>query len=147
MICILEPSSMFVSLRAFKCFSGPYVRQIVDALHATPEDPMLLLHVCGNSKHLVKAMCDTGVQGLSLDAPMDMVTTIEAMPEDVVLVGNVDPVSVMVQSSPEQVTSETRDLLEAMAPYPNFILSTGCDLPPETSLANIDAFMRAGRGG
>jgi uroporphyrinogen decarboxylase len=147
MICILEPSSMFISPRAFKRFSGPYVRQIVDALHATPEDPMMLLHVCGNSKHLVKAMCDTGVQGLSLDAPMDMVATIEAMPEDVVLVGNVDPVSVIVQSSPEQVASATRGLLEAMAPYPNFILSTGCDLPPETPLANIDAFMRAGRGG
>jgi len=147
MICILEPTATFVSPRAFKCFSGAYVRQIVDALHATPEDPMTLLHVCGNTKHLVKAMCETGVQGLSLDAPMDMVATIEAMPEDVVLVGNVDPVSVMVQSSPEQVASATRGLLEAMAPYANFILSTGCDLPPETPLANIDAFMRAGRGG
>jgi len=147
MICILEPSSMFISPRAFRRFSGAYVRQIVDALHATSEDPMTLLHVCGNAKHLVKAMCETGVQGLSLDAPMDTVATIEAMPEDVVFVGNVDPVSVMVQSSPEQVASATRGLLEAMAPYPNFILSTGCDLPPETPLANIEAFMHAGRGG
>jgi len=146
-ICILEPSAMFVSPRAFKRFSGAYVRQIVDALHATSEDPMTLLHVCGNTKHLVKAMCETGVQGLSLDAPMDMVATIEAMPEDVVLVGNVDPVSVMVQSSPEQVASATRALLETMAPYANFILSTGCDLPPETPLANIEVFMHAGRGG
>ncbi|MCJ7549000.1 MAG: methylcobamide--CoM methyltransferase, partial [Anaerolineae bacterium] len=75
------------------------------------------------------------------------VATIEAMPEDVVLVGNVDPVSVIVQSSPEQVASATRGLLDAMVPYPNFILSTGCDLPPETPLANIEAFMHAGRRG
>ena len=146
-ICILEPTATFISPRAFKRYSGAYVRQIVDALHATPEDPVTLLHVCGDTRHLVRAMCETGVQGLSLDAPMDMVATIEAMPEDVVLVGNVDPVSVMAHSSPEYVASATRGLLEAMAPYGNFILSTGCDLPPETPLANIDAFMRAGRGG
>jgi len=146
-ICILEPTATFISPPAYKRFSGAYVRQIMDARHATPEDPMTLLHVCGNTKHLVKALCETGVQGLSLDAPMDMVAAIEAMPEDVVLASNVDPVSVMVQSSPDQVASATRGLLEAMAPYPNFILSTGCDLPPETPPANIDAFMRAGRGG
>jgi len=37
------------------------------------------------------------------------------------------------------------DLLVRMAPYPNFILSTGCDLPQETPLSNIAAFMQAGR--
>ena len=37
-------------------------------------------------------------------------------------------------------------LLEAMQPYHNFILSTGCDLPLEAPLANIQAFMDAGRG-
>jgi hypothetical protein len=37
-------------------------------------------------------------------------------------------------------------LLDAMAPYPNFVLSTGCDLPAETPLANIETFMRIGRG-
>lgn len=35
--------------------------------------------------------------------------------------------------------------IEAMRAYPNFVLSTGCDLPPETPLANIQAFMEAGR--
>jgi uroporphyrinogen decarboxylase len=63
MICILEPTATFISPRAFKRFSGAYVRQIVDALHATPEDPMTLLHVCGSTKHLVEAMCETGCRG------------------------------------------------------------------------------------
>ena len=31
-----------------------------------------------------------------------------------------------------------------MAPYPNFILSTACDLPAETPLENIHALMAQG---
>jgi len=145
-VCILEPTAVLISPRAFKRFSGPYIEQVVAALHATAADPMTLLHVCGDSRHLIKAMCRTGVQGLSLDAPMDPVATIEAMPEEVVLVGNVDPVTTMVQSSTDGVAAATEALMMAMAPYPNFVLSTGCDLPPETPLENIKALMQAGRG-
>ncbi|MBN1248824.1 MAG: uroporphyrinogen decarboxylase family protein [Anaerolineae bacterium] len=145
MICILEPTATFISPRAFKRFSGVYVQQIVAALAASEADPMTILHVCGKTKHLVPAMCDTGVQGLSLDAPMDMVGTIRKMPGDVVLVGNIDPVAVMVRSTPQQVRATTQALGRAMAPYPNFVMSTGCDLPPETPLANIEAFMMAAR--
>jgi uroporphyrinogen decarboxylase len=35
--------------------------------------------------------------------------------------------------------------MKRMDPYPNFILSTGCDLPQETPLENIRAFMETGR--
>jgi len=37
------------------------------------------------------------------------------------------------------------DFLERMTPYPHLILSTGCDLPRETPLENIRAFMETGR--
>jgi uroporphyrinogen decarboxylase len=43
------------------------------------------------------------------------------------------------------VTAETEALLAKMAPYPNFVLSTGCDLPAETPIANLEAMIAAGR--
>ena len=61
------------------------------------------------------------------------------------LIGNIDPVRVMVNGSPEDVKVAVRELCTDMQPYPNFILSTGCDLPLETPLENITAFMEAGR--
>jgi len=63
----------------------------------------------------------------------------------VVLIGNVNPTAVMVSESPEEIYRLTTNLIERMRPYRNFILSTGCDLPPETPLENIKAFMDAGR--
>ncbi len=140
MVCVLEPTATFISPKAFREFSGRYVKEIVEALNSQS-----ILHICGDTKHLVEPMCETGVQGLSLDAPMDFPATIERMPADVVLIGNVDPVRVMVNETPDEVRDSVKALLDAMAPYPNFILSTGCDLPPETPLDNIQAFMEAGR--
>ena len=45
--------------------------------------------------------------------------------------------------SPEEMKKATLQLLEATAAYPNFVLSSGCDIPPYTPLANINAFYTA----
>jgi uroporphyrinogen decarboxylase len=98
--------------------------------------------------HLIEAMVEAGVDGLSLDsaeAGVDLPQAAEKAPEDVVLIGNLSPTGTLLNGTPDAVREEVRALLEAMAPYPNFVLSTGCDLPPETPLENIEAFMEAGR--
>ena len=38
---------------------------------------------------------------------------------------------------------DTKALLERCSKYPNFVISSGCDIPPATSLANLDAFCKA----
>ncbi|WP_300152549.1 uroporphyrinogen decarboxylase family protein [Bacteroides sp.] len=37
----------------------------------------------------------------------------------------------------------TKELLERTKSYPNFILSTGCDIPSHIPYENIEAFYRA----
>ena len=45
--------------------------------------------------------------------------------------------------TPESVREETLSLLEKCASYPNFVLSSGCDMSPMTPWENIDAFFKA----
>jgi uroporphyrinogen decarboxylase len=139
-IAILEPTAVMLSPRQFWQFSGQYVQQIIGHVEAAP-----VLHICGNTEHLLDKMADTGAQGLSLDSVVNLPAAARRLPSDVVLIGNVSPTAVMVDMNPAGVYRETRALMEAMSPYRNFILSTGCDLPPETPLDNIQAFMDAGR--
>ena len=139
-IAILEPTATFLSPKAFARFSGASVSRIVRFL-----DAMTILHICGNTTHLIEAMCETGVQGLSLDSVVDFPAVASRVRSDVVLIGNIAPVQVMVNETPDGVKRAVNNLLEAMEPYPNFILSTGCDLPLETPLENIQAFMEAGK--
>ncbi len=141
MIAILEPSASFLSPRQFQEFSGRYVAEILGTLSTVP-----ILHVCGNTTRLVPSMIETGAQALSLDSMVDFPSLVRTLPEDVLLIGNLDTVEVMLQMTPNQVYRTTRNLVEAMAPFPNFVLSSACDLPLETPLENIHAMMDAGRG-
>lgn len=140
MIGILEPTAKLISPNAFREFSVPYIRRIKESLSVP-----LILHICGDATPHLSYMVETGVEGLSLDAPVCFPEVVKLIPEDVCLVGNVDPVKVLAHGSPEEVRQSVRKLVESMKEYDNFILSTGCDLPPETPLENIEAFMQAGR--
>ena len=42
--------------------------------------------------------------------------------------------------TPESIRSATRALLEECTVHPNFVISSGCDIPPASRWDNIDAF-------
>ena len=65
------------------------------------------------------------------------------MPDDVLVMGNVDPVSSFRNGTPESVRADTLNLLGRCSEYKNFIPSSGCDIPPVSPWANIDAFFAA----
>jgi len=146
MICILEPSAVMLGADQFEQFSGLYVKRIVDSYMHT--DVAMIYHICGNTMHLVEKMCESGVNALSLDSSEVGVSLPEAakrIPEDVVIIGNISPIGTLLNGKPQDVENEVIQLLKSMNEFPNFILSTGCDLPQETPIENIQAFMRSGR--
>jgi uroporphyrinogen decarboxylase len=136
MIMILEPTAVFLSPKAFDTFSGAYVKQLVAGL-----DTDWLLHICGDSTHLIPGMCASGVQGLSLDADVNLPAVAAQVPEEIVMLGNIHPVHVVERGTPEEVRTATQGLLDAMAPVPNFVLSTGCDVPLDAPLENVAAMV------
>lgn len=137
-IVLLEPTAVLLSPALFDEFVSPYVDQMVDALSVP-----VVLHVCGQTTNLVRNMCRTKVQGLSLDSMVNFPEISRIVPEDVVLIGNISPVEVMLNMNAENVYKITLEFLESMKDVPNFILSTGCDLPPATPHKNIAAFCKA----
>ncbi|MCP3967688.1 MAG: uroporphyrinogen decarboxylase (URO-D) [Lentisphaerae bacterium] len=137
-VCMLEPTAMMMSPNDFVNFVSAPIRKIVESL----EIPSAL-HICGDSTHLVEAMCDTGISALSLDAPVDIPAVMPKVPENICVIGNIDPANLMLRGTPDEVTAKVTDLKAKMQEYGNYIMSTGCDLPPDTPLANIEAFANA----
>jgi uroporphyrinogen decarboxylase len=139
-VVVLEPTAMLLSPRSSKKNSFLPFKRILENVKNKP----LILHICGKTTHLVKGMCETGAVGLSLDTPMDFPELAKIVPDNIDLIGNVDPTKVFLDGTPEDVERETIEFLKSMEGVKNFILSSGCDLPLGTPLENIDAFMRAG---
>ncbi len=145
-ICILEPSAVMLGPEHFNEFSGRYVRHLVQSFRFNRVH--LIYHICGKSMHLLDNMVAAEVEGISLDAPdsgVDILEALRRVPQDIAIMGNIAPATTMLLEKPDRVYAKTMSLLQDTDAYPNFILSMGCDLPRETPLKNIDAFMRAGR--
>lgn len=140
-VLMAEPAAGLLSNDDCRAFSSVHVRRIVEAVQ--DESFTVILHNCGNTGHCTSAMLATGAGGYHFGNRADMVEALRMCPDEVPVMGNIDPVAVLKQAVPEQVYAETFALLERTADFPNFILSTGCDVSPHTPIENIEAFYRA----
>ena len=140
-VVIAEPAAGLLSDDDCRQYSSLYVKQIVDALQ--DDSFSVILHNCGNMGQCTQAMLSTGAHGYHFGNAMNMVEALEICPPDVLVMGNLDPVGVFRMSSTEQVKQATKNLLEKTAGYRNFVLSSGCDVPPRTPTENVEAFYEA----
>jgi uroporphyrinogen decarboxylase len=56
--------------------------------------------------------------------------------------GNISPAEQFRGGTPESMKQAVLDLLSKCGKYPNFIISSGCDIPPLSSWDNIEAFFK-----
>lgn len=139
-IIIAEPAAGLLSPRGLKEFSSAYIKQVAAAV----EDGRfaIILHNCAAKTLHLPAILETGLKSFHFGAPMDVVSALRQVPADMVVCGNLDPTSVFVQLSPAELAVRTRELLAATAAHRNFVISSGCDVPPPAPLANLDAFFQ-----
>lgn len=140
-IVIAEPASGLLSDNDCRNYSSVYVKKIIDAVQ--DDSFAVILHNCGNTGHCTKAMVDSGAACYHFGNKIDMLKALEECPSDVLVMGNLDPVSVFKQMNAVEVYKATKELLKKTEKYKNFVLSSGCDTPPHVPLANINAFYQA----
>lgn len=140
-VIVAEPAAGLLSPAGLGRFSAPFMKRIVKAIE-TP-DFAVILHNCGAKIIHLECVLESGARIYHFGAPMDIVAALGKVGGETILGGNLDPTAVFHNGTPEIVGEATRALLEATKGYKNFILSSGCDIPPGTPLANLNAFYRA----
>jgi uroporphyrinogen decarboxylase len=140
-LIMAEPAAGLLSPRSLGTFSSAYIKSMGEAL----EDGhfALILHNCGARLLHLPAILQTGLKSFHFGSPMDLTGALEKVEPDTVLCGNLDPSSVFCQLPPAEVTARAAGLLAATAQRRNFVLSSGCDVPPLAPLASLDAFYEA----
>ncbi len=141
-VIIAEPVAGLVSPADCDEFSSAYVKRIIEAVQ--DETFAVILHNCGPAAgKQIASMLSTGACGIHLSATSDMPAAMRKLPADVLGFGNLDPSTVFKMGTPALVREKTLDLLNQVGAYGNFVISSGCDIPPGTSLKNMDAFFDA----
>ena len=141
-VLMAEPLAGLLSPDLTEEFSNPYVKRIVD--ETQDDEFIVIVHNCGSSvTHTIDSIVATGAAGYHLGNAIDMAEMMPHIPEDVLCFGNIDPASQFRHGTPDSVYAASIDLLERCSKYPNFILSSGCDIPQLSPWENIDAFFKA----
>jgi MtaA/CmuA family methyltransferase len=95
------------------------------------------LHICGNITHLLPGIADLGVNILDVDYIVDIVTVRKAVGRKVAIAGNMDPVSIVKDGTPEEIGNAIANAYaQAGNPY---MVSAGCEIPAGTPAENLRA--------
>jgi uroporphyrinogen decarboxylase len=140
-VIMAEPTAGLVSPASVSAFSSRYVRQIAETLGDEPFS--LILHNCAARMVHLPAILESGVEILHFGATMDLPAALGRVESGVLLCGNLDPAGVFCQPNPGLVSEQTARLLASTVAFRNHVVSSGCDLPPQVTLENLDAFHAA----
>ncbi len=139
-IIIAEPAAGLLSPAQCEEFSSKYVQRIVEEVQ--DDYFMVILHNCGNTKNLVPSMIGTGAMAFHFGNAVDMADIMPQIPWGRIAFGNIDPATIFRNGTVEDVRVKTWELLEKTFSYKNFVLSSGCDIPPGTPIENIEEFFK-----
>lgn len=140
-VVMAEPAAGLLSNDDCQNFSSAYVKYIVDKVQ--DDNFIVILHNCGNTGQCTQAMASTGAAAYHFGNKCKMEEVIKDVPPTALAMGNLDPVSLFKDGTPEAMRLAVRSLLDKMRDYPNFVLSSGCDTPPHTPIENVNAFFEA----
>lgn len=100
------------------------------------------IHICGNTNGIILDMGTTGAKILEVDWMLDIKEARRLVPEDTVLMGNIDPSSPLVIGTPSDVDAAVKRLIEATKGK-RHIISSGCAMGRNTPPENFKAFIEA----
>ncbi len=143
-IVMAEPLSGLLSPDQETEFSAPYVREIIE--YVQDEDFIVIYHNCGpNTPKMTESLYANGAAAYHFGDAVALSDLLAAMPCDRPVMGNISPSASFRGGTPEEMETAVRTLTDACKTYPNFILSSGCDIPHDASWDNIDAFFRTAK--
>jgi uroporphyrinogen decarboxylase len=140
-VVLAEPAAGLLSPALIEEFSTKYVKKIVEAVQ--DDNFILVYHNCGNTIPLISSILTTGASAFHFGNAIKMADMLKFIPTDKMVMGNVDPARQFRNGTPESVREETIKVLNACTSYKNFVISSGCDIPPLASWDNIDSFFDA----
>lgn len=141
-VVIAEPVAGLLDPDSSAEFSAPYVKKIVDAVQ--DDNFVVIYHNCGSNTILsIESILSTNCAAYHFGNAIDMKEMLSVVPNNTLVMGNIDPAGIIRHGNPETIRTATLELMNECCVHNNFLISSGCDIPPLTSWENIDAFFDA----
>lgn len=130
-LMLVDGTSQNLGPRHFEMFSLPFTKSLAESFTKPT-----ILHICGNSTHLLEYMVTAGVSALSIDKPVDTLQALKAAGGKIALVGKIPPYALCVGSKSEVIEETDESLRQGI-----HVISPGCGILPQTPLENLMAYI------
>jgi uroporphyrinogen-III decarboxylase len=107
----------------------------VDALHAA--GGKVRLHICGNTRRILGDIARLDCDIVDIDSAVPMSSARERIGTKAVLLGNLDPVRVLRDGTPESVAAALEECHHQAGS--RHIVAAGCEVPRDTPAENLRA--------
>lgn len=126
----------------YEQYALPFEKRVIAGIKAATDKPVSL-HICGKATPFLKGMASSGADVLELDHFVDLREACRVVGPDIALWGNLDPVSLLAQSTPAAVAEAARQAVATIGScgHRRFVLSSGCTLAMETPHENLAAML------
>ena len=130
----------------FERFVLPHLRRLIDLGHCYRL--RVQLHCCGGFAPLIPSLIEAGLDGLHAVQPscygMDLSQLKANFGDKILFNGAIDSHHVLIEAAPETVRTETRQVLEIMAPGGGYVAGASHDtILEETPVENVLAMFEA----
>jgi MtaA/CmuA family methyltransferase len=140
-IGIGDAAASLVGPKFYDEFVWSYEQKLVQQIQAM--GVWVRLHICGNTTRIVEGMGRLGCDIVDLDYFTPVALAREAMGPGQVLLGNIDPVAALRDSTPQTITAAIAQCHNEAGD--RFIVGAGCEVPRDTPLENVKALIEYAR--
>jgi uroporphyrinogen decarboxylase len=125
----------------YALYGFPWDKKIIEYIHGL--GARVKLHICGNITPLLGQIRQAAPDILDIDWMVDFAKAVQVFKGSGTAVsGNVDPVAVLMQGTPEFVREQVQHCIDAGAE--NTLIAAGCEVPamtPDVNLAVMDRLL------
>jgi MtaA/CmuA family methyltransferase len=141
LIGVGDAAASLVGPRLYNRFVLPYEIRLIREIHAM--GALVRLHICGNTRRIVKGMGETGADIIDLDFLTPLAEARAGITAPRVLLGNIDPVRALRDGTPESINAALAECYAQAGT--DYIVGAGCEVPRATPLENVEAMTRFAR--
>lgn len=126
-----------------------YAARVVPALKilygAMKDYEATMIHICGKAGMRLPEIMKLGINGFSVDSPVDMKSAIDEADGKVCMMGNFDPNGLLRLGTVQDVYEAAMLNIKITGTNGGYVLMPGCDLAAGTPPENIKAMVQASK--
>lgn len=130
-------SCSLISPKIYKDFIKPYHKQLFDYFKS--KKAFIALHICGETDPIMEDIIDTGIPFFSFDSPSSIKRIVQIASGKITIMGNVQT-TLFSSGTPKEMEYAIRHCIETAAEGSHYILSSGCEIPLNSTEDRIAHF-------